>query len=235
MDKVLSYVNQIMDRADSLNYFVSLATFVIFLDGVLLYDQGISIYKLNFSYIKSNISIGSFLVFLCIYSLFMAVVVSGLKFIISQIVLALPIIQWLQSPESRDLRKWSAKNYVSISEMQSYAINNDNAIALRIIDEKKQEIKDLRNLEKNSFAFLLASILSLAVGYDENTSLVYMFTFSPDASMFSFDVLKAILFISVYSNMFYFGVVRGCCLKMSSMYNDYIYFPNNDIKNNKML
>jgi len=95
VDKVLSYVNQIIDRADSFNYFVFLSTFVIFLDGVLLYDQGISIYELNFSYINSNITIGSFLVFLCIYSLFMAVVVSGLKFIISQIVLALPTIGWL--------------------------------------------------------------------------------------------------------------------------------------------
>ncbi|WP_219584470.1 hypothetical protein, partial [Vibrio parahaemolyticus] len=61
-----------MDRADSFNYFVFLSTFVIFVDGILLYEQGASIYDLNFSYIQSNVTIGSFLVFLCVYSMFMA-------------------------------------------------------------------------------------------------------------------------------------------------------------------
>ncbi|WED29902.1 hypothetical protein L3V77_21075 [Vibrio sp. DW001] len=232
MDKVLSYVNQIMDRADSLNYFVFLSTFVIFLDGVLLYDQGISIYELNFSHIKSNITVGSFLVFLCVYSLFMVVVVSGLKRIISIVVLVLPTIEWLQNTESSDLRQWHAKNYVSISQMRTYAIKNDNAVALGIVSEKNQEIKNLLNLEKNSFAFLLASILNLAVCSDGNASLVVqMFTFSVDASILSFDTLKAILVGSVYITMFYVGVIRGCSFQNTSIYNNSIYFPDNDIKN----
>ncbi|PLR59063.1 hypothetical protein [Vibrio parahaemolyticus] len=232
MDKVLSYVNQIMDRADSFNYFVFLSTFVIFLDSVLLYDQGVSIYDLNLGYIKSNITIGSFLVFLCIYSLFMAVVVNGLKLTISQIVLVLPTIQFLQNPESSDLRKWHATNYVSISKMRTYAIKNDNAVALEAIAEKQQEIRNILNLEKNSFAFLLASILSLAVGFEGNALLVVsMFTFSEDASILSFNSLKAFLVGVVYISMFYLGVVRGCCLQISSLGSDDIYFPDNDIKN----
>jgi len=116
--------------------------------------------------------------------------------------------------------------------MRTYAIKNDNAVALGIVAEKNQEIKNLLNLEKNSFAFLLASILSLVVGFDESTSLVIrMFTFSEDASMLSFNTLKTILVASVYISMFYFGVIRGCCLQVSFLSSDDIYLPDNDIKN----
>ncbi len=141
MDKVLSYVNQIMDRADSFNYFVFLSTFVIFLDAILLYAHGISIFELNFSYIKSSITIGSFLVFLCVYSMFMAVVVTGLKFVISQIVLSLPTIEFLQDSNNWNFRQTFSKDYVTTSQMRTYAIKNDNSVALGVVAEKRQEIR----------------------------------------------------------------------------------------------
>lgn len=232
MDKVLSYVNQIMDRADSFNYFVFLSTFVIFLDGILLYEKGISVYDLNFSYIKSNVTIGSFLVFLCVYSMFMAVVVTGSKYIISQIVLALPTIEWLQTSNYDGYRNAYTENYISTSRMRTYAIKNDNAVAFRMVAEKQQEKRNLLNLEKNCFAFLMASIFSLIVGLGEVSSLVVcMFTFSSIADIFSFESLKAILVGAVYLTMFYVGVIRGCGIQITHIYNDDIYFPDNDIKN----
>ncbi|EKO3708946.1 hypothetical protein [Vibrio metschnikovii] len=233
MDKVLSYVNQIMDRADSFNYFVFLSTFVIFLDGILLYAYGISIFELNFSYIKSNITIGSFLVFLCVYSLFMAVIVTGLKFVISQIVLSLPTIEFLQHPDNRNFRQMAGKDYVTISQMRTYAIKNDNSVALGVVAEKHQETRNLYNLEKNCFAFLLASLLSLVVGFDGNPSLVVsLFNFTEDGNVFSFENLKTILVSVVYITMVYIGVIRGCSFQITpSLYRDRIYFPDNDIKN----
>ncbi|MBY7705258.1 hypothetical protein [Vibrio harveyi] len=233
MDKVLSYVNQIMDRADSFNYFVFLSTFVIFLDGVLLYAHGISIFELNFSYIKSSITIGSFLVFLCVYSLFMAVVVTGLKFVISQIVLSLPTIEFFQHSDNGNFRQTFTKDYITASKMRTYAIKNDNSVALGVVAEKRQETRNLLNLEKNCFAFLLASLLSLAVGFEDSPSLVVsMFTFTEDGNLLSFESLKAILVSVVYITMVYLGVIRGCCFQITpSLYRDRIYFPDNDIKN----
>ncbi|WP_219576774.1 hypothetical protein, partial [Vibrio parahaemolyticus] len=233
VDKVLSYVNQIMDRADSFNYFVFLSTFVIFLDGVLLYAHGISIFELNFSYIKSSITIGSFLVFLCVYSLFMAVVVTGLKFVISQIVLSLPTIEFFQHSDNGNFRQTFTKDYVTTSQMRTYAIKNDNSVALGVVAEKRQETRNLLNLEKNCFAFLLASLLSLAVGFEDSPSLVVsMFTFTEGGNLLSFESLKAILVSVVYISMVYLGVIRGCCFQITpSLYSDRIYFPDNDIKN----
>ncbi|MBO2635271.1 hypothetical protein I6M42_01120 [Shewanella algae] len=233
MDKVLSYVNQIMDRADSFNYFVFLSTFVIFLDGILLYAHGISIFELNFNYIKSNITIGSFLVFLCVYSLFMAVVVTVLKFVISQIVLLLPTIDFLQHSDNGSFRQTFEKDYVTTSQMRSYAIKNDNSVALGVVAEKHQETRHQLNLEKNCFAFLLASLLSLAVGLEGSPSLVVsMFTFTENGNIISFEGLKAILVSVVYITMVYIGVIQGCCFQTTSfLYIDRIYFPDNNIKN----
>ncbi|HCE2594242.1 hypothetical protein WOC08_23365 [Vibrio parahaemolyticus] len=232
MDKVLSYINQIMDRADSFNYFVFLSTFVIFVDGILLYEQGASIYDLNFSYIQSNVTIGSFLVFLCVYSMFMAVIVTGAKHITSQIVLALPTIKWLQTSDYRNYRNSYSKNYVSSSQMRIYAIKNDNAVAFGVVAEKQREIRNLLNLEKNCFAFLLASTFSLIIGFGQTPSLVVrIFTFSSNAGLFTFESLKVILVMAVYLTMFYIGVIRGCGFQNTHIYNNDIYFPENDIKN----
>ncbi|TOP14202.1 hypothetical protein CGH22_23495 [Vibrio parahaemolyticus] len=117
--------------------------------------------------------------------------------------------------------------------MRTYAIKNDNSVALGVVAEKRQETRNLLNLEKNCFAFLLASLLSLAVGFEDSPSLVVsMFTFTEGGNLLSFESLKAILVSGVYISMVYLGVIRGCCFQITpSLYSDRIYFPDNDIKN----
>ncbi|EPP24977.1 hypothetical protein L910_0126 [Vibrio fluvialis PG41] len=235
---MLSSVNQAIDKAGNFSYFVLLSTLVMFLDSCLIYSEGIPIEELSWSYAHSNLSFGKILLFLCLFSLFMALVVPFLKSIISAFAIALPTIEIFQAypPEIRSSlrREAYSGDYVSMSKMQSFAIINNNNVAQSVVNEKRQEMKAQIDLEKYCFGFLVATVLSLLVGFSDATSLaVKMFTFASDPDLFSFDVVKVLLLVFVYISMIYIGVIKGCCFQLSEMWNDRIYFPGNDINKDK--
>ncbi|HGV9307508.1 TPA: hypothetical protein ACNOH7_003454 [Vibrio fluvialis] len=235
---MLSSVNQAIDKVGNFSYFVLLSTLVMFLDSCLIYSEGIPLEELSWSYVHSNLSFGKALLFLCLFSLFMALVVPFLKSFISQIAIALPTIEIFQAypPEIRSSLRRDAysKDYVSMSQMQSFAIINNNNVAQNVINEKRLEIKTQLDLEQYCFGFIVATVLSLLVGFGDATSLaVRMFTFAPDPELFSFDVAKVLLLTFVYLSMIYIGIIKGCCFQLSEMWNDRIYFPDNDINKDK--
>lgn len=225
MDKIVTSVNNLIETANNFSYFVFLSTFVIFLDSVLIHSSGISIYELKWNYIESKFSIGSILVFLSMFSLFMAVIVSTCQIILFQFVLSLP--RWLRVHHT--FQEKNDPDYLSLERLRIYAIKNDNSIANSIMKEKKAEIRARFDLEKQCFGFMLASLLSYIVGFYEHNSIVFqLFMFSGDGDLFSFSTLKSILVGLVYIIMFYLGIVRGCGFETFDFGFDKVYFPQSN-------
>lgn len=224
--------NQILDKVDNFQYFVLLGTFTMMLDSALIYVNGISVLSVSWNYINTNITIGSALTFICFFSLYISYIVTGLQQFVSAILISLPHGTWdIFNPSKDYCNKPSNEEYIYVSDLKSYAIKNNNAVALEVVNSKRDEVYSTHQIERYSFAFLIASVINWAVSTDSNNSIfTKFFYFSFKDDLIVTDTIKFTLGCFLYMTIFYLGVIRGSGLVDTWNDNYKIYLPGH--KNN---
>lgn len=222
----MSQISLFLGRADKFSHFVLFSTFVFFLDGTLVYYKGMSILSLDWGYVSSKLKVGEVLVFFCMFSLFMTFVVGFLKNALTIIGLILP--DWLRFDQYEELTRRRG-DYKTTSQMVNFAIDEDNSIAYNVAIKKIEELESGRAFERHCFAFVLVSLISFFIGSSDVASLVRkIFTFKPNQDVFSIEMVKSILVLSLYMTTFYIGVLKGCGFIDKSNYSERIYHPNKE-------
>lgn len=227
MKNTIDAVNGVLTKANDLRYFVLLGTLVLFLDSSLILYKDSALVDLSVSDLKDDITIGSILIFICFFCLFVSFVVGSTKVLISGIFQLIPY-GWTSIFNTSEYSRIDYDNFISSSDLKRYAIINNNRVAYTAyLDWKNKKSDGL--LEHYSLAFLLASLLNLfAWVQSENAVLNILFSIDGDASILSADTLVLTLSTLLYVALFYLGVILGCGLKYDRL-EDYIFLHGHGI------
>lgn len=224
-----------LGKIDSFKYFAFLSAFTLMLDIFLVYQQGISVLDLNLGFISENISIGNTLVFVCIFSLFNTFFVSSVRILISTAYFSLPLSVWRFFNPSEQ-HKVSTDDKIFLWDLRSFALKNDNSVALQMAKEKTIEVNSEKQLERYSLSFLLLSAISWFFESENTSTLVQIILSVPEGNSF-FSERTMIIFFAyfLYISVFYLGVIRGCGFISSELGDQEVYIVKHEIKTNKTL
>lgn len=228
MKNAIDVVDGVLTKANDLRYFVLLGTLVLFLDSALIFYKGRALIDLRVSDLQGEITLGSILIFICFFCLFISFVVGAVRILIAALSQFIPyrVISFLNGSE------WSRidhDDFISSSDLKKYSIINNNQVAYNAYLDWRNKRSD-RLLEHYSLAFLLASLLNLfAWMKSEEAVLNILFSLDGDASIFSADALVLMLSTLLYMALFYFGVIVGCGLKYNRL-EGYIFLPGHGIR-----
>lgn len=227
MKNTIDAVNGVLTKANDLRYFVLLGTLILFLDSSLIFYKDYALVDLKASDLKDDITIGSILIFVCFFCLFVSFVVGSMKIFISGIFQLVPY-NWISFLHSSEHSEIDYDNFISSSDLKKYSIVNNNQVAYNAyLDWKNRKSDGL--LEHYSLAFLLASLLNLlAWMQSEDAVLNILFSIDSGASILSADTLVLTLSTLLYMALFYLGVIVGCGLKYDRL-EDYIFLYRHGI------
>lgn len=228
MKSTVDIANGILNKANDFKYFVLLGTFILFLDSSLIFYKDIALINLKISYLKDHVSVGSILIFLCLFCLFVSFVVGAIRMMISAFICMLPS-KWTELFQADHHIKIDRGNYIASSDLKKFAILNNNQVAYDAYLNWKSESTN-KLLEHYSLSFLLASVFNLLAWFkSEEAVLNILFSIDSKASILSADIFILLLSFILYLVLFYLGVIVGCELTYDRFKN-YIYLYKHGIK-----
>jgi len=226
--KFLPSVTQILEKADSLNFFTILAIFVFFLDGIFVSIYGKSILSLTWSYAKGEVDIGALLVILCAFSFYLSGLIPFCHNLLAEIILIFPRIKFFnEESTSGSLR--ASDSYVKYNKLKTIALEEGNSVALTLALDKEHEVNEQKKLESYCFGFVIITLANLTVGlFSDTHSLVqYILVYSEQYIHSTLYLLISMSFVLFILYAFYLGVMRGCCIIRCPFYDDEVYYPSN--------
>ncbi len=230
MKNTVDIANGILSKANDFKYFVLLGTFILFLDSSLIFYKNTALINLNISYLKDNISVGSILIFLCLFCLFVSFVVGTIRMMLSALIYMIPY-EWSALFRLDSYSKIDYDNYISSSDLKTFAITNNNQVAYDAYLNWKSE-NTSKLLEHYSLSFLLASTLNLLAWFKSDDAILnILFSIDSNANLLSVDTFIMMLSSILYIALFYLGVIVGCGLTFDRL-SHYIYLHNHGIKKN---
>lgn len=230
MSNVVHATNSILDRASDFKYFVLLATFLLFLDSTLiLYGaDGSSLQSVTFKALKDEFMVGSILLFICLFCLFLSFISKTLQYIVTMLLFLIPNKVWLFLSLKERTEKFDNINFVRPTILLNFAIKNNNKVAYEEYLSWKRR-QDDRSFSDYSFSFLIVSAWN---GYawltrDEGI-LSNLLSLDTDFSIFTVDIYVLTFTIILYFALFFFGIFVGCGIIENNEENK-ISLPNHNI------
>lgn len=228
LGKAASEANQILNKVDDFKYFVLLGTFVMMLDSTLIKANNISLLKMTWSDIESNVTIGNSLVFICFFSLYITFITTTIKFCFLGIAMSLPskIFMFFNSTS---IDRQSRRESIHVYRLESMAIRENNSIAYEAVKEKRQKKDSNRQLERYCLAFLVSSLINYYSSSDDTESVLSVLLHISDANNLTvLETIKMTLGFLLYYGLFRIGVLTGCGFICDNSDEDYIYLPKDN-------
>jgi hypothetical protein len=141
-NEAMGKVNSQLEKAKEFRYFALLSTFIFFLDFCLVVFHKSHISILSYASMANDYNIGQIILFFALFTFFMSFVVPLVKYLLifSSALLPYTVISFF-SNESRE--RIDPNDYFYLSQLERYAIKNNNAIAYEyyksLTSEKEKE------------------------------------------------------------------------------------------------
>ncbi len=219
--RILSFTSSLLEKTQDFRYFGLIFSFCLMLDSALSYHLGSSLMHFKLSDFGEKVSIGSFLLFLVSFSFLLAFIIPVIKQFLTLVFLVIPweirgFFLKKHDPTEKD-------HYLSYSEIESFAIKEDNKVAYQIyLNEIKSE-ENYNNLCYFCLTLLVAVPINLVVTYNsEHTIGNYIQTLiNADPSFLV--VIQWLFFSILFMYCVYLGVIVYCGLSSTDRRKIFIY------------
>ncbi|WP_157661628.1 hypothetical protein [Burkholderia ubonensis] len=190
-----------LERATEFQTFLLLSSFSLSLNIALTWSHQINLVGFSWQYVKSSISIGQALIFLCGYALFMSYIVEVLRYFADQLVSG-PAI-WaavrLQSGEAGSGGRWRPNNRVRPSELLDAAKNegDDSYVDLYRDHEDKKRAENAAAWRSASLSFGLLILIIFDLTLPAGCSLSIKFVEFLNSACHNLGDVSAILVVGI--------------------------------------
>lgn len=186
------------------NYFLSVSSFVLFVDTYFIYFLNLSIKSIDFEIIKNNI--GNIFIMLFLYLFLMAVVAKIFYWIINDI-----------SYKFQSKNKIDRSDYMFNDDVVALSIKTNNSVLYNYCVEYQKEIELIKKNRYLSFSLILIIMLNYLVSTENNISLVRIYEiFVDDSSLY-------VLFFNIIPIGTILFLVYSITLNNNELY--YTYLP----------
>lgn len=152
-----------IERILDYNYFLVLASFVLFIDTYMILFLNSKIGNIDLDFLKNNI--GNIIVMLFIYSFFMAIITKIVNIIINNI-----YIYKFKKYEIVD-----RSNYMINSNVLNLAIKNNNSVLYNYYMEDQKNVDSIYNNRYLSTAILILLTINFFISTEINISIIKTF------------------------------------------------------------
>lgn len=228
-NSTIDNINNQLEKAREIRYFVLLATFVFFLDFILVVFKESNILALSYKDIAEDYSLGQVLLFFVLFTFFMSFVVPLTQYILLSVRNFLPykLLLFFFNDQWKNI---DPKDYFNLDQLKHYAIKNSDAIAYEYYKSLASEKDKEHQLNFFCLALIISVILNSYAYFEDNNAILSLFVPFFSNNPFSFPRCIGTLFLmAIIFFIVYLGIIRagGFALTVS----DRIYFSNNNFKN----
>lgn len=227
-DKIVKTTNSQLDKAKDFRYFAMLASFVLFLDYILIIFNGQAISQITYGILKDGLHLGQTLIFFGLYAFFLSFFVPLVQYVIRMIAITIPF-SWLYYFYHDKWKDVKSKDCFYLRDLKKYAVKNNNSVAYNYYRDLIEDSSKEKQMNHFCLAFLISILLDIYAYGTNGRALVSAFKPFFDESADSFLViLLAMIFYALCIFCFYFGVIKGCGFSLQS--TDKYYFEDHEFK-----
>jgi hypothetical protein len=222
MNKVLTAINNQLDKARDFRYFFLFGSFVLFLDFLSILKLDISLFQMEYKYFSTGIKFGEVLIFFTLYTFFLSFFVPTIRRLLTIVFLSLPY-QVLSVFRNEQFNRVKVKDRYYDFQLKNYAIKNNNAVAYQHYQNLLATDLEDEQLYHYSLAFLIAVLMNTYAYTINESALISLTTtfFNENEGNLLHTLCSLVFFFFCWIN-FYISIIQGCGISVPPIKEQYM-------------
>ncbi|MBD2785672.1 hypothetical protein ID858_16805 [Xenorhabdus sp. DI] len=222
MEKFLTATSTFIEKATDTRYFLLFANFLIVTDTVLCKTINIPLLQFTYSDVTNKLQLGATLIYMSFFLFYISFFIPLIAYVIRLLLTLVPPNMFsIFDDVNKD--KYEKNGYFSICKLRDEAIRENNSAMFNLCVKEENKNNDELRLYQLSFSFLLTSVLSFFITFNDPKSIlsITFYLFNNSYGFIHSAISLIMIILTIYCIVLGIG---GYCLNRYT--NRYVYISN---------